>query len=108
MTMVIRYPQMPRRMAEHYECLKATAVLERELFGAVVSESIVPQLEEYSWWPMAGPPPSVSITPPGGGYPSGDRTVDELRPPPLHLQSPTPRPAHPHGRCGAPDCGGDW
>lgn len=64
MSVVISYPEMPRRMRRHFECLKATEQLEIALFGEVLSPSIVPVLERYRWWPLDGEPRWSSSPPP--------------------------------------------
>lgn len=55
--MVMRYSPMPPGMRRHADCLLATYDLETELFGEVLSASILEPLERYSWWPLTGPPP---------------------------------------------------
>lgn len=55
--MVIDIPEMPRWMRRHRDCLYATMNLEIELFGEVLSKSIMEPLERYSWWPFDREPP---------------------------------------------------
>ena len=54
---VLYAPPMPARMRRHADCLMATYELEIELFGRCLSESIIDDLERYSWWPFASEPP---------------------------------------------------
>lgn len=62
MAMVLQSPSMPKAMRLHRDCLSATMDLEIELFGEVLSTSIVEPLEQYSWWPFASEPPSTSLS----------------------------------------------
>lgn len=52
---------MPKRMRRHADCLIATYDLEVELFGRCLSESIIADLERYSWWPLAAEPPPTRL-----------------------------------------------
>jgi len=59
--MVINYQPMPADMRRHANCLLVTHDLEIELFGEVLSKSILEPLERYSWWPFDREPPATRV-----------------------------------------------
>ena len=85
---------MSRRVNRHYACLLRTAQLEYQLYGKILSDSVVAQLERYDRRYHAVIPVFHSI--PGlYNYHDFKRPAPRLRPPPPHMQSQLPWPGWP-------------